>query len=118
MDASRGIYMVAYSDNESAKSLAERIEDSSDNRSFFAGLVEEALGVGKGTLEITKLLGKYWDVGTHYVRPGPGAEKVVAHARRPMNSVYVVGEAVAMYDRGWTEGALESVNSLLQHNFA
>jgi len=34
-------------------------------------------------------------------------------ARRPMDSVYVVGEAVALYDRGWTEGALESVKTVI-----
>jgi|APGre2960657423_1045063.scaffolds.fasta_scaffold00013_11 hypothetical protein len=119
MDAVRGIYMIAYSDNESAMRLAGRIEDTIDNRNFFAGLVEDALGVGgagghgAGTLRITKMLGKFWDVGTHYVRPGPGAEKVMEQARRPMDSVYVVGEAVALYDRGWTEGALESVKTVI-----
>jgi len=110
-----GIYMVAYSDNASADALRPHLQNTAPNRRFWARRVEAALGLEKGTLEIEACMGKYWDVGTHYAKPGfagpSGATAFFNHAQHPLPNVIVVGEVVSAKNRGWVEGALESVEA-------
>ena len=117
-----GIYMVAYSDNASADALRPHLQNTAPNRRFWARRVEAALGLEKGALEIEACMGKYWDVGTHYAKPGfadvkPGfasaktATAFFNHAQHPLPNVIVVGEVVSAKNRGWVEGALESVEA-------
>ena len=117
-----GIYMVAYSDNASADALRPHLQNTAPNRRFWARRVEAALGLEKGALEIEACMGKYWDVGTHYAKPGfadmkpgfaspVGAASFFNHAQHPLPNVIVVGEVVSAKNRGWVEGALESVEA-------
>jgi len=117
-----GIYMVAYSDNASADALRPHLQNTAPNRRFWARRVEAALGLEKGSLEIEACMGKYWEVGTHYVKPGfdsakPGFDSAKTataffnHAQHPLPNVIVVGEVVSAKNRGWVEGALESVEA-------
>ena len=117
-----GIYMVAYSDNASADALRPHLQNTAPNRRFWARRVEAALGLEKGALEIEACMGKYWEVGTHYAKPGfasakpgfaspVGAASFFNHAQHPLPNVIVVGEVVVAKNRGWVEGALESVEA-------
>lgn len=116
MNAEKGIYMIAYSDNQNAVKLKGHIENTSRNRDYFARLMEKALGLEKQSLGVDDMVAFYWSVGTHYYEPlGVGFKRrseFLDEIRYPMKGMYVVGEMVST-NQGWTEGALESVEEIL-----
>lgn len=106
MDAQKGVYMIAYSDNRSARRLRRHV----DNKVMFCKLVEDALDIVRGSLEIVDMRAFYWNIGTHYNLPRPirSRRDFVDEAQHPSDRILVVGEAVSLH-QGWVEGALESV---------
>ncbi len=134
MDARKGVYMIAYSDNRSARRLRRHV----DNKVMFCKLVEDALDIVRGSLEIVDMRAFYWNIGTHYNLPRPkrsdfplsdsgssaahrlyhsadpldrerlSRRDFVDEAQHPSDRILVVGEAVSLH-QGWVEGALESV---------
>ena len=127
MNAEKGVYMIAYSDNTYADRLEAFSESTPANCKHFARLVERALGLPKMSLSISSIRAKYWDVGTHFVKPGGGADSgnggaasgqggadaFFERCRHPTPGVLVVGEVVSQHHRGWVEGALESVDAVM-----
>jgi hypothetical protein len=104
MDAAKGVYMIAYSDNQCAVRL-NRIQSPAT----FCRLLEEALGIPGDSLRLTAINKCFWREGTHYFKPLAGTRKeFIRTAQHPMPNVFVVGEAVSN-DQGWVEGALNSV---------
>lgn len=120
MDANKGVYMIAYSDNYYATLQKKYLENTPENRDLYCDLIEESLGIPKGQLKITAIKDYYWPIGTHYYEPLRGPFKTrndfVYKAQHPENGMLVVGEVVSR-DQGWTEGALESVKSVLDENW-
>lgn len=117
MNADKGVYMIAYSDNQSATMLHPYIENTAKNRELFCRLVETALGLSKGSLELIAIKGFYWTIGTHYFDPldtrvFSSREEFLEKAQHPMPGMLVVGEAVSLH-QGWVEGALESVKKVI-----
>jgi len=117
VDADKGIYMIAYSDNASAISLKDHLENTVENRSYFEELLEQALGIEDDeSLKINALLDFYWTEGTHYYEPLKGPYKnrteFINAAQHPDKNILVVGEVVSQH-QGWVEGALESVVTVL-----
>jgi hypothetical protein len=121
MDHDKGVYMIAYSDNKNAMQLKEHVENTVENRQFFEQEIEKAYGLKKGTLHIIALTHFYWPIGTHYYEPlhkdkGGGLYKsrvdFIHKAQHPEPEILVVGEVVSRR-QGWTEGALESVEAVL-----
>lgn len=116
MDQNKGVYMIAYTDNEDAVLLKNRLENTPKNRDYFCDLLEEALGIPKGSLQLNAIMDFYWPIGTHYYKPLRGPFKnrkdFIAHAQHPMPGMIVVGEMVSL-NQGWVEGALESVVSVV-----
>jgi hypothetical protein len=116
MDPSKGVYMIAYSDNASAIALKDHLENTLENRSYFEDLLEQALGMEEGSLKINALLDFYWPIGTHYYEPLKGPYKnrtaFINAAQHPDKNILVVGEVVSKH-QGWVEGALESVEAVL-----
>jgi hypothetical protein len=113
MNAEKGVYMIAYSDNENAVVLKDHLKNTLENRNLYEKLIEESLGMPMGSLKITALKDFYWPIGTHYYGPLHGfetREEFVEKIQHPMYGMLVVGEAVSTY-QGWTEGALESVEA-------
>lgn len=111
MDSSKGVYMIAYSDNESAISLKNNLKNTEENCDFFARLVEEAVNIPAGQLHIIAIKDYYWPVGTHYYEPlssGKSREEFIYRCQHPEPGLLVVGEVVSRH-QGWSEGALESV---------
>jgi hypothetical protein len=113
MDTEKGVYMSAYCDNAHARYLRSHLENTAINRAYFERLVEEALYIPKGVLHIQKVIGFYWDIGTHYYKPLSSVydnrNVFLERARHPEEGVMVVGEVVSM-NQGWVEGALETVD--------
>jgi len=116
MDAKKGVYMIAYSDNKGAIALHPYLENNHSNRTLFQTLLEKSLGIPENTLHIIAIKDYYWPVGTHYYEPLQGPYKTrtefIKDAQHPEKGFLVVGEVVSRY-QGWTEGALESVHSVL-----
>lgn len=115
IDADKGIYMIAYSDNKHAVYLKKYKTNTIANRRVFCHLLEDALSL-KIKLTITAIRSYYWDIGTHYYEPLSGdfknREDFIHQAQHPCNNMFVVGEAVSIH-QGWVEGALESVNMVI-----
>jgi thioredoxin reductase len=116
MDPDKGVYMIAYSDNASAVILKEHLENTLENRMYFEDLLEKTLGIEEGLLKINALLDFYWTEGTHYYEPLKGPYKTrtafINAAQHPDKDILVVGEVVSKH-QGWVQGALESVDTVL-----
>ena len=116
MDSDKGVYMIAYSDNENAVMLKNHLKNTFKNRKLYEKLIEQSLGLPARSLYIIEIKDFYWPIGTHYYEPlhGPykSRDEFVYHAQHPEKGMLVVGEAVSTY-QGWSEGALESVENVL-----
>lgn len=113
MNAEKGVYMIAYSDNENALVLKNHLKNTLENRKLYEKLIENSIGIPVGSLKIIAIKDFYWPVGTHYYEPlhdFKNREEFVYKAQHPMNGMLVVGEVVSTY-QGWVEGALESVEA-------
>lgn len=116
INSEKGVYMIAYSDNENALVLKEHLKNTFQNRKLYEKLIEQSLGLPARSLYIIEIKDFYWPIGTHYYEPlhGPykSRDEFVYHAQHPEKGMLVVGEAVSTY-QGWSEGALESVENVL-----
>ena len=116
MNPDEGVYMIVYNDNANAVAMKSRIENTEENRAFYCGLIERTLDMPKGRLHLVGIRSYYWGVGTHYFEPlskkYEDRDDFIDAAQHPMDGVLVVGEVVSKH-QGWTEGALESVESVL-----
>lgn len=116
MNANKGVYMIAYSDNANATFLKKYLEDTPKNREIFCRLLEKALGIPNKSLELVAIKDYYWPIGTHYYTPlsdkYENREEFIHKAQNPEKGILVVGEVVCD-NQGWTNGALASVKAVL-----
>ena len=118
MSPKKGIYMIAYTDNQGVSALADTLKNTAENRKIWARKIEDVFGIEKDTLEFEELKDYQWQCGTHYYSPFSeykgidNRNKFLYHAQRPMEGVWVVGEMISR-KQGWVEGALESVQAIL-----
>jgi len=116
MNTEKGIYMIAYTDNDGATVLENFKENTAKNRYAICRLLEVALDISSNSLELEDMVDFYWDIGTHYYTPIHGAYKnrkeFCYYAQRPDENMRIVGEMISM-KQGWVEGALESVESII-----
>jgi monoamine oxidase len=79
-------------------------------------MIEQSLGIPQGSLHLISIKDFYWKVGTHYYsplqKPFRSRDEFLDKIQHPQKGMLVVGEAVSRY-QGWTEGALESVKTVL-----
>lgn len=116
INSEKGIYMIVYTDNKDAEILKKHKENTSKNREVLCRLLEIALEITSNSLELEDMVDFYWDVGTHYYTPLKGGYKnrkeFCYYAQKPEENIRVVGEMISM-KQGWAEGALESVESVI-----
>lgn len=116
INSKKGVYMIAYSDNVNAEILKNYLKNTYDNRKFYEKLIEQSLGIPEKSLKIEDLKDFYWTIGTHYYSPlyGPykNRSEFIYKVQHPMDGLLVVGEVVSTY-QGWVEGALESVEAVV-----
>ena len=120
MDANKGVYMIAYSDNANAIALKDHLKNTAENRELYCELIEQSLGIPSDSLELIAIKDFYWPIGTHYYEPlrtpFKNRDAFLKVAQHPEKGLLVVGEAVSRY-QGWTEGALESVEAVLTNKW-
>ena len=117
MNADKGIYMIAYSDNKNAIALKNNLENTEENRNLYCELLEKSIGIPSGSLHLLAIKDYYWPIGTHYYKPlkltlYEDRDEFIDIAQHPEEGILVVGEVVSK-NQGWTEGALQSVKSVL-----
>jgi hypothetical protein len=94
--------------------LKDHLKNIKENRELFSELIEKSLGINE-KLHIIALKDYYWPIGTHYYEPlrnFQNRDDFVYASQHPEKGLLVVGEAVSRY-QGWCEGALESVEAVL-----
>jgi hypothetical protein len=125
MDPDKGVYMVAYTDNQHAIALKSKgaLENTSKVREMYSKWIRTALGIPdtEPPLTITAIRDYYWNDGTHYYTPLDTREyksrpDFIRKAQHPMTGMVVVGEVVSR-DQGWVEGALESVDAVITRDW-
>ncbi len=112
-----GIYMIAYNDNSNTLALKNNLENTEENRDLYCELLEKSLGIPADSLHLIAIKDFYWPVGTHYYKPlntsvYKDRDEFIDIAQHPEKGILVVGEVVSQ-NQGWTEGALDSVRSVL-----
>lgn len=117
IDQDKGVYMIAYNDNNNTIKLKNYLKNTRENRELYERLLEKSLNIPNNSLHIIALKDYYWPIGTHYYKPlnkelYNSREEFIEKAQHPENGILVVGEAVSR-NQGWAEGALESVKSVL-----
>jgi hypothetical protein len=117
MDPNKGVYMIAYNDNNNTIALKDYLQNTKSNRDLYELLLEKSLGMPENSVKIIAIKDYYWPVGTHYYKPlnkelYSSREQFIDKAQHPEQGILVVGEAVSR-NQGWTEGALESVKDVV-----
>lgn len=117
MNPDKGVYMIAYSDNNNAVALKNNLENTEENRYLYCKLLEKSIGIPNDSLHLLAIKDFYWPIGTHYYKPlnrtlYEDRDEFINIAQHPEKGILVVGEVVSK-NQGWTEGALQSVKSVL-----
>jgi hypothetical protein len=121
MDPDKGVYMIAYTDNQRAMALKSKdaLENTPIVREMYSKWIKQALGIPdkEPPLNIMAIRDYYWNDGTHYYTPiyrtgCKSRPEFIRKAQHPMTGMVVVGEVVSRH-QGWVEGALESVNAVV-----
>lgn len=117
IDEKNGVYMIAYNDNDNTLALKNHLENTPENRAFYERLLEKTFNIQANALHILAIKDYYWKIGTHYYKPlnkilYKSREDFIFQAQHPTENILVVGEMISR-NQGWTEGALESVKSVL-----
>lgn len=107
-----GIYMIVYTDNKGA----DYFSDNLDDKQFFSNEIEKTLNLQKNTLKLVAIKSFYWDIGTHYYKPlnkkYKDRKEFINKSQTPDKNLFVIGEMISR-NQGWVQGALESVNNIL-----
>jgi len=116
INAEKGVYMIAYTDNKDSKIVDKYSENTAKNRDILCGLLEIAFDLEPGSLSLLDMKNFFWPIGTHYYAPLKGNDQdrveFIKKAQRPADNVFVIGEMISL-NQGWVEGALESVENIL-----
>lgn len=120
MNPDNGVYMIVYTDNSDADYLKKYSENSEKNRGALCRIIEKALGISNGSLKLNEIVSYYWNIGTHYYKPLPdnykSRKEFIKTAQHPMSNILVVGEMIST-NQGWVEGALESVDAVVNEKW-
>ena len=105
----KGVYMISYSDNKNAIFLRNK------NKEYFEQLLTKILDL-EYPISLDSIQPYFWKIGIHYNLPLPAKynsrEEFMEDAQMPYDNIFIVGEVVAL-DHGWTESALETVESII-----
>jgi len=108
----KGIYVIAYSDEEDAIALSHKTDDTKENRKFYSRLLEQSLQLPNHSITCTRIIGRYWPYAMYttspYVKDIPS---FLYDLQRPDPMIRVIGEAVG--EHGWVGGAIDTVPKVI-----
>lgn len=112
MNRDKCIYMISYSDNCPALFWLKK-------KHHLCRTIEKQLLTKLGiSRKVLKSRLCFWNCGTHYFKPLPkpfrARQNFLLKVIHPEPNVYAVGEAFSL-NQGWSEGALESVQSMIHY---
>jgi hypothetical protein len=120
VDSDNGIYMIAYSDNNNAVYLKPYLKNIETNRDILCNIIEQSLNLPLKSLKLIKIKGYYWKTGTHYYEPMrqmfKNRKTFIHTAQHPHKNMLIVGEVISTH-QGWVEGALESVETVIDRKW-
>ena len=120
VDSDNGIYMIAYSDNNNAVYLKPYLKNIETNRAILCNIIEQSLNLPSNSLKLIKIKGYYWKTGTHYYEPMrqmfKNRKTFIHTAQHPHKNMLIVGEVISTH-QGWVEGALESVETVIDRKW-
>ena len=100
----QGVYMVAYADNVHALQLQYITKRKLE------ALIQTLLQLPVNSIHIKDMKSVFWNEGTHYYTPQFRIQ-MLSSIQQPAPHIFVIGEAFSR-NQGWTEGALESVDTI------
>ena len=104
------IYMISYSDNK----VANKWKSCTNIKKTIRQAIKR---IFKLEVKILKHKLIYWKIGTHYFKPlskeYKDRKEFLEIAQNPVENLFVVGEGLST-NQGWCEGAVESVNNIIQ----
>ena len=107
-----GIYMISYTDNNGALYFSKHLND----KNFFCREIEKTLNLSNNTLKLIGIKCFYWNIGTHYYKPlnskYKNRKEFIKICQNPEKNLFVVGELISR-NQGWSQGALESVDNII-----
>jgi hypothetical protein len=109
----RGIYMIAYCDEQFANEL-KNVSDTVEYRSLLSRFIESSFGITPHTIELESIHSGYWDEAAHYIDrsvPLDKRDKMIDTIQHLYPRIRFVGEMVSN-DNGWMEAALASVEEI------
>ena len=110
---SQNLYVISYSDNNNANLLNQYIQNIPENQKYFEDLLTKTLHCSSLTNTLLQIYGYYTYSGTHYCTCSPIAKsQFIYQAQHPYPHIWVIGECVSLF-QGWIEGALQSVEYIL-----
>ena len=105
----KGVYMICYNDNDHAEVLKHRVANTVYNCMYLCNLFCTALGITE-RLVLQGIRGFYWHEGTHYYSKRPFQKEMIQSDQ----GITIVGEMIST-NQGWAEGALESVDKIINN---
>ena len=102
------VYMISYSDNKYANNINKM------NKYTFLSRIQ-----GMYNVKILNSYKHYWKCGTHYYIPlnrkiWKNRNDFINRVQKYKKNIYIVGELISK-NQGWVEGALESVENILEY---
>jgi hypothetical protein len=114
----KNVFQLAYTESIWARDLYEKIKDRSkeDVLELFQTLLEREVPESvRGDLRIDDVLVKYWKAGIHQFIRSPENETMLK-IQKPQFGFYIIGEMVVRENKGWTEGAIQSVEEFFDRH--
>lgn len=114
------VFQLAYTESSWAVELYNQLRNKTKEEAIplFQTLLEKNVpGSIRGGLRIDDVLVKFWEAGIHQYVKSP-SDEVVEEIQKPFFGFYMIGEMIVRENKGWTEGALQSVEQFFQnHSF-
>lgn len=109
----RNVFQLAYTETDSAERLNEltRGRTTEEIISALQPLLDAeylAKTETKERVEIEDVIVKYWKAGIHQYIKSP-SDETMEEIQKPFFGFYLIGEMVVRDNKGWVEGALQSV---------
>jgi uncharacterized ubiquitin-like protein YukD len=108
IDANKGLYAIAYSDNKNADKLFQKRND----KEYVSNLVKNAFLTKLEDFKINKIECFHWKSGSHYYKPLINYElnEYINLCQHPEKNIFVVGEVIA--ENSWINSALETFHKI------